>query len=253
MRRQRLLRAVALGEIVRGIEQRVHRLLAFEIDDAERLALADDVRTTARAPDDMVIDGVACSGSRVVCISMCRPQTAKLGIGVLEGAHRLSRFAVRQNRRAAGGGERHTMARTGCASPACRGAERMRTIRQRDDQIHFRAQIDMVRAAAAPRQTSRPVSSVVTAAKNVMQGRRRADPARALPRRAGNCRACCDGRIVAVFARVDSGVLPPAMQSCRPKLSAVIDARRGPCPTAGACRATARRPLHLHRIRLALP
>ena len=41
---QGVLRAVALGGVIGAIEQRVDRLLAFAVDDAQRLAAPDDAR-----------------------------------------------------------------------------------------------------------------------------------------------------------------------------------------------------------------
>ena len=57
LRADRVLRGVAVLVVVRVVEQRVDRLVAFEVDDAKVLPLADLVNPGLAGRDDRVVDG----------------------------------------------------------------------------------------------------------------------------------------------------------------------------------------------------
>ena len=102
LRADRVLRRVAVGVVVRVVEQRVDRLVALEVDDAQVLAAADLVDPRLAGRDDGVVDGGAgSSGFRRSGIAVDASQKVPLGQGEAAPVLRARRCGRRRRPRPA--------------------------------------------------------------------------------------------------------------------------------------------------------
>ena len=70
----RVLRAVAFGRILGAVEQRIDRLLAFDVDDAQGLAALEDARPRPFGRHLVGVHGVGWIGFRLVGHHRTSPQ-----------------------------------------------------------------------------------------------------------------------------------------------------------------------------------
>ena len=221
----RVLARVALGKIVGAVEQRIDRLLAVAVDDADRLALADDSGPGRFGGNEMILrcgfDSARGAGLlEIVMVRLLKP-----------ASWRCSRSRERPPRSRCGRGRRRPARRRGSGSQSPALAHSPDP--DRADAGSWRArQADPSRRAARhsrrcwqvlPCQRKPPASSIRTGAKRLSTAgtSRRSRPS--LP--AARMKL---SRVLRVFApgylaAFDAAVEPPIKQSWAPEVSSMIE------------------------------
>ena len=218
---QRVLRAVALGWILGGVEQRVHRLLALAVDDPQHLAVAEHGATRARRPATTGRKRTAASGSHGSDIdrepSVFSKARRASGDGVAAGiVGRGPAARVPTAPRATGAGG-------GAGSSGC-GAFDSATSRS----ISARRSTKCCRARSRRASRSRPCAHRPARRRTASRkGRCRAGRARAWRRR--------QQVVMGGVRRRAQGAAPPSSRSCRPRLSAVMAASTRPMSDSSNC------------------
>ena len=222
----------------RGVEeQRVDRLVALEVDDAEDVAGRELVRPPLpRRQRD--VDGGA---RRIERRSSSSEGVIATLLASLHGRRpRSARSRARSRGATAGTDRRRPPARprlivssTGGGSYLRRRIERVRRVRQHDQRVHLGAQLDGgARAAVARHPRQRAVVVRRRRARRSSRWRRRpACRGRACPARRAGCRARCGGTRCAASGSARRRTAPappprrriPEIVSCQPHVSATIE------------------------------
>src|SRR5882757_6860779 len=223
LRSQRVLRAVAFRRVGKAIKQRVDRLLAFAIDDPQRLSTLQHVRPGPFRGDIVGVDS-ARNVSRRGCGESGHsipPQAYRRSVNWK--ARMASGDPVRQGSSAAACGMRWRTSTTGWAADGRAGSS---GCAQFDNtRIAF---ISARRSTKSPGclrswfQTKQPFSSSETGAKNVTQGgmSRTPSPTSAAPA----IKLSWVLREAAPYAAsVDAGVEPPTRMSWAPLVSSITE------------------------------
>src|SRR5258708_4481731 len=222
---ERVVDAVALGMSVGVVEERVDRLLALEVDNAQDLTAAQDARPPGGCRDDLVVGRGGGAGPRGARDHLAAPPAAAQNTAsVLSKPRTASSVRWRQKSSRAGSPDRQTIARIGFGAQSGSGSSGCGQFDSATSTF-----ISALRSTKSPClttpacQVNRPAASVRTGAKKVMHGGMSRRPKPYLPTARMKLSRLLRVASCPYLRRLLAAVLPPSNASWAPELSSVSD------------------------------